>query len=81
MLTWLPLLSITSQYNIINLVNYILGLQCIEQLICDQTYENHEELFNQVTWIENLEFIINEIASQIQVNIYKIILKKLIGIF
>lgn len=66
----LLLLSMISQYNIINLMNYVLGLQYIEQLICDQTYENHEELFNQVTWIENLEFIINEIASQIQVNIY-----------
>lgn len=47
---------------------HILGLQFVEQLICEQTYENHEELFSQVTWIENLESIINEIASQIQVN-------------
>lgn len=62
--------SIISQYNIINLMDHVLGLQYIEQLICDLTYENHEELFNQVTWIENLEYIINEIASQIQVNIY-----------
>lgn len=51
-----------------NSTNYILGLQFVEQLICEQTYENHEELFSQVTWIENLESIINEIASQIQVN-------------
>lgn len=50
-----------------NINNYILGLQFVEQLICEQTYENHEELFNQVTWIENLESIINEIALQIQV--------------
>jgi len=50
-------------------MNYILGLEYINQLICDQTYDNHEELFNQVTWTENLESIINEISSQIQVNI------------
>jgi len=53
----------------INLINYILGLEYVDQLICDQTYDNHEELFNQVTWTENLESIINEISSQIQVNI------------
>jgi len=56
-------------YNSINLINYILGLEYVDQLICDQTYDNHEELFNQVTWTENLESIINEISSQIQVNI------------
>lgn len=56
-------------YNSINLINYILGLEYLDQLICDQTYDNHEELFNQVTWTENLESIINEISSQIQVNI------------
>jgi len=48
-------------------MNYNLGLQYIEQLICEQTYKNHEELFNQVTWIENLEAIIKQILSQIQV--------------
>ncbi|CAH1732981.1 unnamed protein product [Aphis gossypii] len=42
------------------------GLEYVDQLICDQTYDNHEELFNQVTWTENLESIINEISSQIQ---------------
>ncbi|XP_026819932.1 uncharacterized protein LOC113558639 [Rhopalosiphum maidis] len=42
------------------------GLEYVDQLICDQTYDNHEELFNQVTWTENLEAIINEISSQIQ---------------
>lgn len=50
------------------IVNLILGLQEVEQLICDQIHENHDELCNQVTWIENLESIINEISSQIQVN-------------
>ncbi|XP_015372053.1 PREDICTED: uncharacterized protein LOC107167509 isoform X2 [Diuraphis noxia] len=42
------------------------GLEYVDQLISDQTYDNHEELFNQVTWTENLESIINEISSQIQ---------------
>lgn len=51
-------------------IYFILGLQYVEQLICEQAYENHEELFNQVTWIENLESIINEISSKIQVCIY-----------
>lgn len=50
-------------------INSILGLQSVEQLICDQIHENHDELCNQVTWIENLESIINEISLQIQVNI------------
>lgn len=47
----------------------IIGLEYVERVICDQTYENHNELFNQVTWIESLESIINEISSQIQVYI------------
>ncbi|XP_025422652.1 uncharacterized protein LOC112692260 [Sipha flava] len=42
------------------------GLQYVEELICDITYENHEELFNQVMWIENLESVIDEILLQIQ---------------
>lgn len=50
-----------------NIINYNVGLQYIQQRICEQICTNHEELFNQVTWIENLETVINEIMSQIQV--------------
>ncbi|XP_050527726.1 conserved oligomeric Golgi complex subunit 5-like isoform X2 [Daktulosphaira vitifoliae] len=42
------------------------GLEHVETLICNQVFKNHEELLNQVTWIENLESIINNIASQLQ---------------
>ncbi|XP_050439179.1 uncharacterized protein LOC126844805 [Adelges cooleyi] len=42
------------------------GLMHMETLICHQVYKNHEDLLNQVTWIENLEIIINEISLQLQ---------------
>ncbi|VVC29498.1 Conserved oligomeric Golgi complex subunit 5 [Cinara cedri] len=42
------------------------GLQHVEKIIRDQTYKNYKELFNQVTWIENLESIIYGISLQIQ---------------